>query len=397
MSRTLNRAVLSLVFLTSVFACTSSTEPKGPAAKALQMASSLTTLNLTDTATLNSVVTDSLQNPISGAVVTYTSSNNTVATVSGNRVIAHAAGDIIITGTVAGTSVTNTVPITVRSRFARLSGRPFGIAYVSGSPGSILVSSLDVNGLTFVNAGTFAVGKLVGVSTTPSDVFVNSAGTVAYVSAVDGPNVSAVNIGSAALQQSIADLGSARVVLSPDGTRLYVGKNGGLDVFTVATSTMTNSFPLGTQVNGVAVSPDGATLWASEKFSGKVFRINTATMKITDSLNVGGAPQDVVYHAASGNIYVANEYGWVDVLSGANLASTGHFNSLLGAFALRLSPDGSKLYVSASTAGQVYVVDRATGTINRTVVVGGVPRRIVFLPDGRAAVANEFAWVDLLQ
>ncbi|HEY2376207.1 MAG TPA: hypothetical protein VGH98_09570 [Gemmatimonadaceae bacterium] len=363
----------------------------------LSIQPSLISLGLTDTTTLTSFVTDAQQNPLAGAPVTYTSSNTAVATISGSRVIAHGEGNAVITGSVTGTAVTATVPVSVVPRFGHLSGRPFGIAYVAGTPGSILVSSLDVNSVSFVNAGSFAVGSSVGVSQTPSDVFVNAQGTVAFVSAVDGPNVAEVNIASASLLQNLADGGSARVLLSPDGSQLYVGKNGGLDAFMLSTATRTASLPLGTQVNGVAVSADGSTLWASERFSAKVFRINTATMTVTDSLNVGGMPEDIVYHAASGNIYVANESGWVDVLSGSNLSSVTRFSGLPGAFALRLTADGSKLYISASSAGQVYVVDRATGSISRTLIVGGIPRRMVFLPDGRAAIANEAGYVSLVQ
>ena len=63
---------------------------------------------------------------------------------------------------------------------------------------------------------------------------------------------------------------------------------------------------------------------------------------------------------------------------------------------MRLTPDETKLYVSGSQAGQVYVLDRITGSVIRTVSVGGVPRRITFLPDGRTAIANEAGWVDLV-
>jgi YVTN family beta-propeller protein len=346
---------------------------------------------------LNAVASDSYGNALPAAALNFSSSNTAVATTSGNKVIAQTAGSAIVTVTLPGTSLSGTIPVTVFERFGHLTGRPFGIAYVPGSPGKILVSSLDVSAVSFANGATFGVTSRVGTSTTPSDIFVNSAGTTAYVSAVDGPTVTVINVTSATSGGALVDQGSARVLLSPDGSKLYVGKNGGLDVFAVPAGTKTASIVIpGSQVNGLAISSDGSTLYVSERFSGKVWRYNTATMMATDSIATGGTAQDIVLHEASGNLYVANESGWVDVLSAAHLTAVSRIDNIAGAFALRLSGDGSKLYVSASQAGEVYIIDRASGTVNQVVNVGGIPRRIAFLPDGRALVANEAGYVSLV-
>lgn len=362
----------------------------------LQVTNSPLSLGLTDTVALNAVATDTYGNALPQSALNYASSNTTVATISGNKAIAQSPGTTVISVTVPGTSLSSTISLTVFERFGHLSGRPFGIAFVPGTPGKILVSSLDLNGVSFVNGSTFAVTSIVGVSTTPSDVFVNSAGTTAYVSAVDGGAVAVINVTSATSGGGLAEPGSARVLLSPDGSKLYVGKNGGLDVFALPGGTLTTSIVTGGQVNGLALSSDGSVLYASERFSGKVWRYNTSTMTATDSINTTGAPQDIVLHEASGNLYVANEAGWVDVLSAAHVASVSRINNVGGAFAMRLTADGSKLFVSGSQYGQVYILDRASGTVSKVVTVGGVPRRIAFLPDGRALVANEAGWVSLV-
>jgi YVTN family beta-propeller protein len=363
----------------------------------LQVPPSSLSLGLTDTVTLNAVALDAYGNSLPVSALNFTSTNTAVATTSGNKVIAHAPGNASVTITLTGTALSSTIPLTVFERFGHLSGRPFGIAYVAGTPGKILVSSLDINGVAFVKESNYGVTSVVGVSTTPSDVFVNSTGTTAYVSAVDGAVVSVLNVPSASNGGSIVDPGSARVLLSPDGSKLYVGKNGGLDAFSLPAGTKTASIAVpGGQMNGLALSSDGAVLYASDRIGGKVWRYNTATMTATDSISTGGTPQDIVLHEASGNVYVANENGWVDVLSAAHVASLGKFNNIDGAFAMRLTADGSKLYVSGSRLGQVIIVDRASGTVNQVVTVGGTPRRIAFLPDGRALVANEGGWVSLV-
>ena len=386
----------SLATNSSLTATALTTAHAGPAALIALSQQSLS-LGLTDTATLSANVTDAYHNSVGFVTVTYTSSNPAVASIAGNQVIAHSAGDATITATVAGTTATTTIPVSVTERFGHLSGRPFGICFAHSQQDLLLVTSQDVHSLTSVNAGTFVVGSSAGVGANPPDCIANSQGTLAYVTSVDGQQVTIVNLPAMTVAQTITDGTTTRVLLSPDGSLLYVAKEGGIDVFSTATRALVSSIGIPSLVNGMALSADGSILWASTTFSGQVYRITTSNMAITASVGVGGTAQEVVYHEASGTLYVANESGWVDVLKGSDLSTINRINGLSGAFGMRLSPDGTKLYVSGSLAGRVYVVDRASGSTLKTVTVGGAPRRIVFLPDGRAAVANEGAYVTLIQ
>jgi DNA-binding beta-propeller fold protein YncE len=295
-----------------------------------------------------------------------------------------------------GTSITAAISISVVERFGHFVGRPFGIGYLAGSSPEILVTELDANTLTLVNATTYAILGRAAAAMTPTDIALNSAATQAYVTAVNGPTIAVVNVPSGTKQQDIAEPAAARLLLSPDGTLLYVGRTGGVDVLSMATGLVVRSLAAPGQMNGIALSSDGTILWASNPFTSKVYRINTATLTITDSVTTGGAPQEILYHSASGNLYVANESGWVDVLQGSHLTSVARFGGIAGAFGMRLTPDGSKLLVASSQIGTVYELDRANGSVLNTTLVGGTPRRIVFLPDGRAAIANEAGWVSLL-
>lgn len=355
------------------------------------------TLGLTDSLTLGAAVADAFQNPIQNANVTFQTSNPTVATVSGNRLIAHAAGVATITANLAGSTVTGSAPVTVVSRFGHLGGRPFGVAFVHGTTDLFLVTSQDVQTLTSVSASTYAVSATAPVGASPADVVANAQGTLAYVTSVDGQQVTIVNLPAMTVAGTITDHTTTRVLLSPDGALLYVGKEGGVDVFSTSNKSLVSSVTIAGLVNGMALSPDGSILWASTSLGGQLFRVNTSTMSVTASVTLGGTPQEVVYHAGSGNVFIANESGWVDVVKGTDLTSVTRFAALPAAFGMRLSADQSTLYVSASHASSVYVVDRATGTLTRTINVGGLPRRIVLLPDGRMAVANEGAYVSLLQ
>lgn len=354
-------------------------------------------LGLTDTATLTATVTDAYHNSVGSVTVTYASSNPGVASISGNRVIAHSIGDAVVTASVAGTTAATTIPVSVTDRFGHLAGRPFGICFAHSQQDLLLVTSQDVHTVTGVNVATYAVGSSAGVGANPPDCIANSQGTLAYVTSVDGQQVTIVNLPAMTVAQTITDGTTTRVLLSPDGSLLYVAKEGGIDVFSTATRALVSSVTIPSLVNGMALSADGSTLWAATSFGGMVYRITTSNMTIATSVSVGGTAQEVVYHEASGTLYVANESGWLDVLKGSDLTAVNRINSLPGAFGMRLSLDATKLYISGSQVGKVYVVDRASGTILKTVVVGGSPRRITILPDGRAAVANESAYVNLIQ
>lgn len=62
------------------------------------------------------------------------------------------------------------------------------------------------------------------------------------------------------------------------------------------------------------------------------------------------------------------------------------------------TPDGSQLYVTDPTTGVLYILDRATLTLTKLLVVGGAPRNVAFSPDGGTAlVTNGAGWVIYLR
>src|SRR5207249_1572841 len=52
---------------------------------------------------------------------------------------------------------------------------------------------------------------------------------------------------------------------------------------------------------------------------------------------------------------------------------------------IAVSPDGSKVYVTAETSNTVSVLDAATGRLRKTIPVGENPRTVALTPDGRRA------------
>src|SRR5256885_17122022 len=52
---------------------------------------------------------------------------------------------------------------------------------------------------------------------------------------------------------------------------------------------------------------------------------------------------------------------------------------------IAVSPDGSKVYVTAETSNTVSVLDAATGRLRKTIPVGENPRTVAVTPDARRA------------
>jgi YVTN family beta-propeller protein len=119
-------------------------------------------------------------------------------------------------------------------------------------------------------------------------------------------------------------------------------------------------------------------------------------MTAARTFSPGGTIQEVRLSPDGSELYTVNEEGtfFVYSLGSGTLASSLNLGGS-GAFGASItpSPDRSKLWVTLISAGEVKVVDRATRTITRTIYVGGNPRRIAFMSDGTAVIANEFGYV----
>jgi YVTN family beta-propeller protein len=86
------------------------------------------------------------------------------------------------------------------------------------------------------------------------------------------------------------------VLLSSDGSRLFVSTGRGQQVFTVdtAANAVGGSVTAGKRPWGIALSPDGRTLYSANGPSNDVSEIDLATNTVTHSIKAGGGPWGVV-------------------------------------------------------------------------------------------------------
>jgi YVTN family beta-propeller protein len=116
------------------------------------------------------------------------------------------------------------------------------------------------------------------------------------------------------------------VVVSPDGTRVYVADSGGdgtVSVITTSptTNTVTATVPVGANAYGIAVSPDGARVYVTNNGLTTVAVIDTSTNTVT---TVTGfiSPTGVAVSPDGARVYVANNLsGTVSVIEGVTTPS----------------------------------------------------------------------------
>jgi YVTN family beta-propeller protein len=127
-------------------------------------------------------------------------------------------------------------------------------------------------------------------------------------------------------------------------------------------------------VNHAEFTADGKTMIASCEFSGWLVRIDLDTMEVTGAANIGGKPVDVKLSPDGTVVYVANEtLNGVHVVDWANMQELAFIPTGAGTHGLYPSRDATVLYASNRLGGSVSVIDFATRAVVDTWTFGGSP------------------------
>jgi LPXTG-motif cell wall-anchored protein len=195
--------------------------------------------------------------------------------------------------------------------------------------------------------------------------------------------------------------GSLAEVLSPDGSRLYVGSFSGTDTGSVTVvdfgAGTTTTFPTGgTQIVDMALSADGTRLYTAHR-GGSVRIIDTATNTVLTTATPGSTAYGVAVSPDGSRLYVSDfQNARVLVLSSTTLLPVaGPIPVGPNPRAISISPDGTRAYVADQGAattgspGSVSVIDLATNTVVATVSTGGLGTWTVQpTPDGKYVYAS---------
>ena len=170
------------------------------------------------------------------------------------------------------------------------------------------------------------------------------------------------------------------MVVTPDGSKVYVANRATNTVSVIATATNTvvgSPITVGTNPVGVAVTPDGSKVYVANFGSNTVSVIDTATNTVVGSpITVGSNPEGVAVTPDGSKVYVANQNGGtVSVIATATNTVVGSPITDFGApVGVAVTPDGSKVYVANHGFNTVSVIATATNTVvGSPITVGNGP------------------------
>ncbi len=250
-----------------------------------------------------------------------------------------------------------------------------------------------------------AAGRQIQFAGRPVDLALSPDGGTVYLKNLN--NLLVVNAATWQVLQTLAfPAGGASmhgIAVSPDGLHVYVtGAGNELYDWTVASNgivsfTRTIALPGGSDPCGLAISANGAKAFVCLSIANKLAVVDLGSGAVTQQINVGIAPWDVVLSPDGNTAYVSDwggrfptggdltapSAGTQVVIDSRGVAASGAVsvvNLLTGLETaqipvglhpsdLALSPDGNTLYVANANSDTVTIIDTPTRTVRETVLV----------------------------
>jgi YVTN family beta-propeller protein len=264
-----------------------------------------------------------------------------------------------------------------------------------GSKVTLPVSVVDENG---------NVTSLAGVTFTVGEQLVADVSDAGLLSALEpGNDTVVVKLGedSVAIQieveypdgithpqgvvGSTVELGSRPfgAAVSSQGTVLITQ----LDAATVARGTLSGqtlgtSIAAGSVPTDVTVDAAGNYAYVTNQFSSNIGVIDLGTNTQVATIPVSGDPFRVRLSPDGSSLFVTGNADSLFIIDVQSREVTGRLGIGLDANGLAIERTGSRLYVSNQSDGTISEVDLTNNTVARTITVGGHPQELVLSPGG---------------
>ena len=250
------------------------------------------------------------------------------------------------------------------------------------------------NTVSVINTSTNTVTTTIPVGSNPAGVVVSPDGTRAYVGTLFN-TISVIDTASNTVVATIGGAGGGALAISPDGKSLYASSGSNMLVVSTATNSVVATIGVGNFPVAAAITPDGAHVYLlsiGQDDEGDSFGVvsvidtasNTVVVPSIPVNSIAGFPQPfIAVTPDGGHVYVAGGN-----ISNVQVIATSS-NTVVTTIpipvpdGLAISPDGSRVYVSEELSNAVGIIDTATNTVEpSTISVGGQPRGLAVTPDG---------------
>jgi YVTN family beta-propeller protein len=160
-----------------------------------------------------------------------------------------------------------------------------------------------------------------------------------------------------------------------------------LDAATVARGTLSGqtlgtSIAVGAVPTDVTVDAAGAYAYVTNQFSSNIGVIDLGTNTQVATIPVSGDPFRVRLSPDGSSLFVTGNADSLFIIDVQSRQITGRLGIGLDANGLAIERTGSRLYVSNQSDGTISEVDLTTNTVARTLTVGGHPQELVLSPGG---------------
>ncbi|MGI9197793.1 MAG: YncE family protein [Candidatus Nanopelagicales bacterium] len=274
---------------------------------------------------------------------------------------------------------------------------PFGKRIAIGkTPGSIVINPQGTTayvtnnggGISVIDLQTRAVIATVADDAIPTNIAMSPDGSTVYVANAKstGPDLTIINTAdNSATSQDLAVPGAYGVAVNADGTGVYVSafSQSDTNVYFYETSDWTEPaavIPTGARNKEIVLSPDGSQLWVAANSADRIQVIDTATHTLLKSIAVGNKPERITFTPNGATAWVTNigttaKTPNISIINTASLTVTKTIQGGPLPFDVAFTPNGATAYVANSLgqkgtfspAGTVTVINTATGAITKRI------------------------------
>jgi YVTN family beta-propeller protein len=171
----------------------------------------------------------------------------------------------------------------------------------------ILVSNWCSYTVTVISVDSGKTVKSIKIGRYPRGIAISDDSQYAYVAEMGGSNIHRIDLSN--FSKTLIPVGSnpRAVVISPDGTKLYVTMNisGKVQAWDLVSNKTIKSVKTGEAARSLDISSDGSALFVVNFNSDTVSKVRASDMKILQTIRVCNEPIGVTYDSSTNRTWVA--------------------------------------------------------------------------------------------
>jgi YVTN family beta-propeller protein len=171
----------------------------------------------------------------------------------------------------------------------------------------ILVSNWCSYTVTVISVDSGKTVKSIKIGRYPRGIAITEDSQYAYVAEMGGSNIHRIDLSD--FSQTLLPVGAnpRAVVLSPDGTKMYITMNvsGKVQAWDLLNNKTIKSVKTGEAARSLDISSDGSALFVVNFNSDTVSKVRTADMKVLQTIKVCNEPIGVSYDSSTNRTWVA--------------------------------------------------------------------------------------------